>query len=217
MRLFAGCLSSFCFTMANNFMFQHKHRILIVHSICSLQCVCMLFFSFFLLPWLSFPLFLCIPSPSLFQHLCWVHARASDKALCVPSPWQPAMLPFLARCPTILETSQLFALLLYATIPLQPGRSPEDRRTHPCRDRITLKHLDLHLLRKGEEVSVRKAMSERWSWSQGEQSLHYAISHFAALGHKIKRSIHCRSLESFLWSASWAASCLNSLTSPPLL
>lgn len=30
------------------------------------------------------PLF-CIPSPSLFQHLCWVHARASDKALCVPS------------------------------------------------------------------------------------------------------------------------------------
>lgn len=34
------------------------------------------------------PLF-CIPSPSLFQHLCWVHAQASDKALCVPNPGNP--------------------------------------------------------------------------------------------------------------------------------
>lgn len=38
------------------------------------------FFSLIVLP----PL-LCMPSPSLFQHLCWVHARASDKPLCVPS------------------------------------------------------------------------------------------------------------------------------------
>lgn len=34
--------------------------------------------------------------------------------------------------------------------------------------------------------------------SHGEQPVHNVISHFAALGHEIKRGIHCRSLKSFL-------------------
>lgn len=55
------------------------------------------------------------------------------------------------------------------------------------------------------------------SRSQGEKPPHNAISPLAASGHEIKRGIHCRSLKSFLWSRLWAASCLNSLISPPFL
>lgn len=62
----------------------------------------------------------------------------------------------------------------------------------------TLNPLNQPLSRKGEALSVCKALGRSGRQSQGEQPLHNAISHFAALGHEIKRGIHCRSLKSFL-------------------
>lgn len=61
------------------FSLQHKHMIIIVHQNCFSRCA-----HAFLFLDCPPPLF-CIPSPNLLQHLCWVHAQASDKALCVPS------------------------------------------------------------------------------------------------------------------------------------
>jgi len=71
-------------------------------------------------------LFLCIPSPSLSQHLCWVHAQVSDKALCVPSlgklpSFPPGCLP---RHPGNLTT----AWPSPPTIPLQPTGPPKASR-----------------------------------------------------------------------------------------
>lgn len=97
---------------------QHKHWIIMVHPICSSRCVYMPSF-------LDCPTpFFCIPSASLFQHLCWVHARASDKALCVPclgnlprfSSWLPAPPSWKPHncLPFSCSPQSLF----------QPGRSP---------------------------------------------------------------------------------------------
>lgn len=84
------------------------------------------------------------------------------------------------------------------TIPLQPDQSPKGQQTHPGPDRNTPKPLNPHLSRKGEALSVCRALGRGWIQSQGELPLHNAISHFAASGHEIKRGIHCRSLKSFL-------------------
>lgn len=125
MRLLADRFSCFRFKMANNFMFQHKHRILIAHSNGSFQWVRMLFFLDCPSPSSLYPFTQPLSAPVL-------GARPGFRQASVCSePWQPATLLFLACCPTILETSQLFALLLYTTITLQPGWSPKDQRMHP--------------------------------------------------------------------------------------
>ena len=184
---------------------QHKHWLVIPHPICSCGWCLRAFFSWLSCPSLFYPFTQPFSAPVLGAcpglrqgSVCFQH-------------WQAATLPFLAPCPTILETSQLFALLSSdTTIPLWLARVPY---RPPGPDRNTLKLLDLQFWQQGEARSVSKVLGRRWS--QGEQSLHNAISHFAALGHEIKKGIHCRSLKSFLWSVSWAASCLNSLISPP--
>lgn len=162
---------------------QHKHWIMIVHL-----SVCLLFS--IVLPLLFFKsLYL------VFFSTCAGCMPGFRQGFVCSQPWQPATLLLLAPCPSILETSELFALLPYTTIPLQPDRSPKGQQTHPVPDRNTLYLLDPHLSRKGEALSVCKALGRRWRRSQGEQPLHNAISHFAALGHEIKRGIHCRSLK----------------------
>lgn len=127
---------------------QHKHRIIMVCTICSSRCVCV-------------PSFLDCPTPPPFLYPFTqplsapvLGARPGFRQGSVCSqPWQPAMLLLLAPCPAILETSQLFALLP-PTIPLQPDRSPKGQQTHPSPDSNTLKLLDPHLPRKGEALSV---------------------------------------------------------------
>lgn len=79
------------------------------------------FFSF-----LPTPTLFLYPSPSLFQHLCWVHARASDKALCVPSFGNlPCFSSWLPAPPSWKPHNFLpFSL----TIPPRPLKA--SRRTH---------------------------------------------------------------------------------------
>ncbi len=176
--------------MAGNFLSNTNTTFIMVCTICSSRCVYMPSF----LDWPT-PLF-CIPSSSVFQHLCWVQARASDKALCVPSLGDlPCFSSWLLAPPSWKPHN---CLPFSSTIPLQPDRSPKGQQTHPGPDRNTLKPLDPHLSRKGETLSLCKVLGRRWRQSQGEQPLHNAISHFAASGHEIKRGIHCRSLKSFL-------------------
>lgn len=100
---------------------QHKHRI-IVHTICSSGCVCMPSFLDCPTP----PPFFLYPLPSLFQHLCWVHARASDKALCVPSFGNlPCFSSWLPAPPSWKPHN---FLPFSPTIPLRPLKA--SRRTH---------------------------------------------------------------------------------------
>lgn len=143
---------------------QHKHQIIIVHPICSSRCACTP--SFLDCPPTS-PLFY-IPSPSLFQHLCWVHARASDKALCVPSlgnlpcfsSWLPAppswkphnCLPF---SPTLRDPASSTRLVQFAPTPPRPADAPGSKQN-------TLKLLDPH----SPKEKVRLCLSARL-WEEG--------------------------------------------------
>lgn len=151
-----------------------------VCTICSSQCLCMPSFLHQPTPPTPTPP-LCIPSPSLFQHLCWVHARASDKALCVPSLGN---LPRFSSClPAPPSWKPHNCLPLSPTILLQPVRSPRGQQTQPGPERNTLKLLNPHLPRKGG------ALGRRWIhhvWTHREQPLHIMITHFATLVQDIK-------------------------------
>ena len=67
-------------------------------------------------------------------------------------PWQPATLLFLAPCLTILETSQLFALLPALQSLSSPDRCLKGQQTHPGPDRNTPKPFGPHLTGIGEAV-----------------------------------------------------------------
>lgn len=207
--------SSSLLCLAVTSQFLCKHWIIMIQPICSFRCVCTPFFLDCPTPPPFF--FFCIPSPTHFQHLCWVHARASDKALCVPSlgnlpcfsSWLPA--PPSWKPHNCLPFSRTLQSLSKPVRPLKLSRRTQVETQNGPRPR------DPHHARKGEAVPACGALRRRWRHSQGEQPVHNVISHFAALGHEIKRGIHCRSLKSFLWSVSWPSSCLNSLTSPPFI
>lgn len=124
--------SSSLLCLAVTSQFLCKHWIIMIQPICSFRCVCM-------------PFFLACPTPPPFFFFLYpfthslsapvLGARPGFRQGSVCSqPWQPAMLLFLAACPTILETSQLFALLPYTAIPFQAGPSPKAQQTHPGRD-----------------------------------------------------------------------------------
>lgn len=122
----------------------------------------------------------------------------------LPSPlsWKPHnCFPISPTLQSLLQTDQFL----------------KGQQRHRYTDIETLKPLDPHISWKDEVLSVCKAVGRRWRRSQGEQPQHNVISHFAALGHEIKRGIHCRRPILFLWSVPLAVSCLNSLTSPPCL
>lgn len=166
------------------------------HSVCSSRCD-----SFLDCPAPTF-FYFASPSPSLFQHLCWVHARASDKALCVPSFGSLPRFSSWLLAPPSWKPHNCLPFSCTPQSLCNPAGPLKDPQTHPGPDRNTPKLHDPHFLkikkRDGEAVSVCEAPGGRWRRSQGEQPLHNAISHFAALGHEIKRGIHCRSLKSFL-------------------
>lgn len=113
--------------------------------------------------WLSYPpplLFVSLAQP-LSAPVLGARPGFRQGSVC-SQLWQPAMLLFLAPSPTILETSQLFALL-----PYNPSPSPKGQQTDPPGpDRNTLKLLDPHISRKGEALSVsgnKVEMEPRWA------------------------------------------------------
>lgn len=145
-----------------------------VCTICSSQCLCMPSLLHQPTPPPTPPP-LCIPSPSLFQHLCWVRARASDKALCVPSLGN---LPRFSSClPAPPSWKPHNCLPLSPTILLQAVRSPKGQQTQPGPVRNTLKLLNHHLPKKGGALSRRLIHSH--VWTHREQPLHIVITHFA--------------------------------------
>lgn len=159
---------------------QHKHRIIMVCTICFSRCVCM-------------PSFLDCPTPPFSVSL---HpASFSTCAGCMPGlQTRLYVFPALATChasPPGSLPRRPGNLTTVCPSPL-PSRSPKGQQTYPGPARNTLKVPDQHLSGKGEALSVYKALGRRW-----RQPLHNAISHLAASGHKIKRGIHCRCLKSF--------------------
>lgn len=107
---------------------QHKHRIIIVHPICSSKCICVpsfldcptaLPFFFFFYPFTQ-------PFSAPVLGACPGFRQGS---VC-SQPWQPATLLFLAPCPTILETSPLLPPRHYNPYPThEPVPLRASRRT----------------------------------------------------------------------------------------
>lgn len=118
------------FTMAGNFLSNTNTRFKMVCTICSSQCLCMPSFLHWPIPPFLYPFTQPLPAPVL-------GARPGFRQGSVCSqPWQPATLLFLSSCPTILETSQLFALIPYnpsptRPVPERPADATRSRQKHP--------------------------------------------------------------------------------------
>lgn len=118
-------------TTAGNFLSNTNTGFIMVCTICSSRCVCM-------------PSSLDWPTPAFFLYAFTQPLSAPVLGACpgfrqgavCSQPWQPATLLSLAPCPTILETSQLFALLPYNPSPAltDPQKA---KQSHPGPDRNT--------------------------------------------------------------------------------